>query len=64
MYKASLHMGSTDYYDSICYMGSDFDAAPTPEFRPSWRPLDPLGAVLSFFFFFFLRALYLDEYLF
>jgi len=25
MYKASLHMGSTDYYDSICYMGSKID---------------------------------------
>jgi len=35
------------------FLAFDFDAAPTPEFRPSWRPLDPLGAVLSFFFFFF-----------
>ena len=22
MYKGSLHVGSTDYYDNICYMGS------------------------------------------
>ena len=29
------------------FLAFDFDAAPTPEFRPSWRPLDPLGAVLS-----------------